>query len=82
MGTDFLGNSLNNFRVAKASLDETVSTGVVYNYYAYIHRSGQIVIMRGEIDETEYKYANGGFNDLDAIWAQRQTLTYVDWNNL
>ena len=82
MGTDFLGNSLNNFRVHKASLDEVVSTGVTYNYYCYVHRSGQIVIMRGETDETEYKYYNGMFNDVDAVWALRQTFVYVDWNEL
>ena len=47
MGTDFLGNSLNNFRVVKQALTEAgEETGETYNYYGYIHRSGKIVIMR------------------------------------
>lgn len=83
MGTDFLGNSLNNFRVHKQAHTEAgEETGETYSYYGYIHRSGKIIIMRAKTDESEYKYADGGFNDFDSVWAIRQTLTYKFWNEL
>ncbi len=83
MGTDFLGNSLNNFRIQKTALSEAgEETGTVYNYYGYIHRNGKIIIMRGKNDETEYKYADGAFGDFDSVWTLRQSLTYVYWNEL
>lgn len=81
--TDFLGNGLNGFRVQTQALNESgEESGETYNYYGYIHKSGQIVIMRANIDETEYKYANGGFGNFDIIWANRENLTYKYWNKL
>lgn len=83
MGTDFLGNSLNDFRIQKQASGEAGEvTGETYSYYGYTHRSGKVIIMRALTNETEYKYADGGFNDFDSVWALRQTLTYKYWTEL
>ena len=47
-----------------------------YNYYFYIHQSGQIIVMREEIATKDVLYANGGYNDLNWAYNNRDTLTY------
>jgi len=74
MGTNWKKAPLTDYSIARISLAEGG-----YNYYCYIHSQGQIIIQRGNVAETEYKYADGGIRDnLDSIWVQRTGLTYVD----
>jgi len=76
MGTNFLKATLNTYAISK-----TVEGVGGYNYYMYIHPSGQVVIMRENSIGTEYKYANGGDN-ADVAWTNKTTLTYVDYDKL
>lgn len=72
MGTKWGDSPLNNFQISRIALDEAG-----YNYYLYIHAMGFKVIMREKTDNTEYKYA-----ELTEHWADRATLTYVDYDKL
>lgn len=51
-------------------------TGETYNYYLYIHPSGQKIIMRENSTETEYRYTSG------YDWGNRQILNYTHYNLL
>lgn len=72
MGTNWKKAPLSNYSVARVAEGESG-----YNYYAYIHPKGQVIILRENTDGTEYKYADGGF-DLTTAWTGRAGLTYVD----
>jgi len=52
-----------------------------YNYYMYIHSTGQIIIMREKTDQTEYLYKNAGRNKTSA-WANRASGTYSYYDEL
>jgi len=75
MGTDFLGNGIDGFVVTEVS---DLEDG--YYYYGYIHRSGKVLIMRENQTGTEYRYADGGHNPFDEVWALRDTLDYKRWD--
>lgn len=62
--------ALANCAISDVAYDEAgEETGILYNYYLYLHPSGKRVIMREKEDETEYRYATG-------LWVNRQNLTY------
>ncbi len=76
MATNYLKAPLSEYAISK-----TVEALGGYNYYMYIHSSGQVIIMRENSTGTEYKYANGG-TDATTAWANKTTLTYVDYDKL
>jgi len=73
-GTKWGDAPLNTFQIAKIAEAES---GELYNYYLFIHALGYKIVMREKIDNTEYKYA-----ELTVVWADRATLTYVDYDKL
>ena len=76
MGTNWRKAPLANYSVARVAEGESG-----YNYFAYIHTKGQIIIMRENTAGTEYKYADGEF-DLTTSWAGRAGLDYKDLSEL
>lgn len=73
--SDYLGAGPGAFFFHKHSEAEGL-----YNYYGFMHRSGNTYIMRETISTGEAKYADGGFKL--ANWANRVTLTYTDIQEL
>ena len=83
MGTRWLDAPLHEYMIHNiAEGEEGEETGETYNYYLYIHPVGQVLLMRENTDETEYRYANGGLNAGETLWANRATLTYVNYDAL
>ena len=70
MGTDFKRTPLSKYDVHKVA--EAVGG---YNYYGYVHPSGQVIIMRETIATGDILYADGRFSLANA-WAAKGTLTY------
>ncbi len=68
--TNFKKAPLNEFDIVRIAENE-----VGYNYYLYLHPSGQVIIMREDINNKEYLFADGG-NDLENAWANRASLNY------
>lgn len=76
MGTKWGDTRFSDFTIHRIAKDEAGSeTGVLYNYYEYIHALGYQLVMREKIDETEYLYAEGAFTD-------RATLSYDGYDKL
>jgi len=48
----------------------------LYNYYGFMHRSGNSYILRETISTGDAVYADGGFKL--ASWDQRASLTYTN----
>ena len=81
MGTLYRDAELSEYMIHNIAKNESgEQSGVLYNYYLYIHPKGSAIIMRENSDETEYRYANGG--TADNKWANRQNLTYVTYDVL
>lgn len=76
MGTEWGDTTLSDFTIHRIAKDEAgAETGVLYNYYEYIHALGYKLVMREKVDETEYLYGKGAFPD-------RATLTYDSYDKL
>ena len=69
--TDFRKAPLSQFDIVRIAENEDG-----YNYYLYLHPSGQVIIMREDIANKEYLYADGG-TDLEGAWANRKNLNYT-----
>lgn len=81
MGTEFRDAPLDDYVIHKMAEDEVgEESGETYNYYLYIHPVGAAIIMREKSDYTEYKYARAGSGE--SKWAQRNTLTYKNYDQL
>jgi len=81
MGTKFRDTELSEYMIHNIGKNESGEvSGVLYNYYLYIHPKGQAIIMREKSDETEYRYANGGTGT--SRWANRENLTYITYDEL
>lgn len=52
-----------------------------YNYYAYVHSYGQVIIMRETIATGDILYADGRFN-LTTAWAGKVGLDYKERNKI
>ena len=76
MATKFLDAPLSEYTIHKIALAESG-----YNYYMYIHATGQILIMREKEDETEYLYADGGRSKAGS-WASKVGLDYKYYDEL
>lgn len=81
MSTKWRDAPLDDFVIHKMAEGESgEETGVTYNYYLYIHPTGQSLIMREKSDYTEYKYANSGLGE--SQWNNRISLTYTNYDQL
>ena len=70
MGTDFKKAPLSQYDVHK------VAEGVGgYNYYGFVHSTGQVIIMRETIATGDILYADGRFS-LTNAWTAKATLAY------
>jgi len=67
--SDYLGSGV--FFIHKQSESEDG-----YNYYGYIHRSGNSYIMRENINTGEILYSDGGHRL--GYWDNHASLTYTD----
>lgn len=72
MATNYKKSPLSNYSVHKIAEGESG-----YNYYAYVHPMGQVIIMRETIATEDLLYADGGL-DLTTAWASRASLTYTN----
>jgi len=68
---NFLGDGISSFFIHKIAEGEAG-----YNYYGYMHVSGQSIIMRQTIATDEIQYASAGL--ALSKWANRATLTYTN----
>jgi hypothetical protein len=71
MRGNYLGTGIGSFFFHKIAKDESG-----YNYYGYMHISGQSVILRETIATGIAEYADAGHRL--ANWDNRATLTYTD----
>ena len=69
--SDYLGAGPGAFFFHKQSEAEGL-----YNYYGFMHRSGNSYILRETISTGEAKYADGGFKLSE--WNNHASLTYTD----
>lgn len=46
-----------------------------YNYYGFIRKNGEWIIMREKTDQTEYRFAFGA-SDYSTNWTNKASLTY------
>jgi len=76
MPTKFQDSPLSDYQIHRIALAEGG-----YNYYMYIHPTGQIIIMREKTDETEYLYKDAGRSKTGA-WAHRAEGTYTYYDEL
>ena len=70
MSTNWKKAPLSDYSIHKVA--EGVSG---YNYYGYVHSTGQVIIMRETIATGDILYADGRFSLANA-WAAKGTLTY------
>jgi len=77
MGTEYLNTSLSDYAISKI---ETAESGELYNYYLYIHSAGASIIMRENIEGTEYLYASAGRSGSN--WSTRAELDYITFDKL
>jgi hypothetical protein len=68
--TSYFGHGLRGFYFHKEAENEAG-----YNYYGYIHRSGEVLIMRETIADGNILFANGQL-DFESAWTNRVTLDY------
>jgi len=81
MPTKWRDAPFTDYQIHRIALGESgEETGETYNYYLYIHATGQAIIMREKEDETEYKYANAGSGENQ--WSNRTTLMYINYDQL
>lgn len=52
-----------------------------FNYYGFVHPSGQVIVMREEIATKDILYADGGFN-LTNAFTNRVTLDYKELSKI
>lgn len=71
MSTNFKKAPLSSYSVEKIGEGESG-----YNYYAYVHPMGQVIIMREQISSEDILFADGGLS-LTTAWADRVTLDYT-----
>lgn len=76
MGTKWGDTIFLQFTIHRIAREEAgAETGVLYNYYEYIHALGYKLVMREKVDETEYLYAEG-------VFADRVILSYDSYDKL
>ena len=76
MKTNWKDAPISEYMVSKCAYDEGG-----YNYYLYVHPLGQVVVLREKIDQTEYKYADGG-QSKSLSWTNRATLVYKYYDEI
>lgn len=54
---------------------------VGFNYYGFVHPSGQVIVMREEITTKDILYADGGFNLTNAL-TDRVSLDYKELSKI
>ena len=81
MGTKFRDAKLSDYTIHDIATGESGElSGILYNYYLYIHARGFSIIMIEKQDETEYRYADAGSGT--SQWVNRDTLAYVTYDKL
>ena len=70
MGTNFKKAPLSTYSIHRVK--EALGG---YNYYGYVHPTGQVIIMRETITTGDIGYADGRFSLANA-WAAKATLAY------
>ena len=82
MATNWKDAPIHEYQVSRCAYDETgEESGVLYNYYLYVHALGQVVVLREKVDQTEYLYADGGL-DKELAWTNRETLDYKYYDKI
>lgn len=74
MSTNYFKAGISAFNLAKVANAEGG-----YNYYIRVHGSGAVLVVRSNVAETEFKYADGNY-DADWAYTNRATLDYKDIN--
>ena len=78
MGTEFLNVPLHEYVYHKSDEAESAEE---YSYYLYIHPSGQAIIMRIRVFDSDTLYANAGRRD--EKWTDRvDGVTYRTFDKL